>query len=188
MSSLVYLLVWSPPPHIPYISSRNQCLLFAGHAHTIAACFAVVSILYHLLLVFLSTPYLELYLLSPSVQSTSVAGYHVNIWHTAEQCGYRLSLRLFVTNPPHTTTVLRPFFRDHPGELVPEENFWTLWCKGRLTEPTLTIWLGAIPSGLTSAHLHHLPIFLQAACPSCRPTNSVKALKATSTFGLGRIC
>jgi len=24
--------------------------------------------------------------------------------------------------------------RDHPGEPVPEENFWTLWCKGRLTE------------------------------------------------------
>ena len=34
----------------------------------------------------------------------------------------------------HTTTVLRPFFRDHPGEPVPEDNFWTLWCKGRLTE------------------------------------------------------
>jgi len=30
------------------------------------------------------------------------------------------------------------------------------------------------------------PHFLQAECPSCRPTNSVKALKATSTFGLGR--
>ena len=30
------------------------------------------------------------------------------------------------------------------------------------------------------------PIFLQAGCPSCRPTNSVKALKATSTFELGR--
>jgi len=26
MSSLVYLLVCSPPPHIPYISSPNQCL------------------------------------------------------------------------------------------------------------------------------------------------------------------
>jgi len=26
--------------------------------------------------------------------------------------------------------------------------------------------------------LHHL-VFLQAGCPSCRPTNSVKALKAT---------
>ena len=59
-SFLVYLLVWSPPPHIPYISSPNQCLLFATHAHTIATCFAVVSRLYHLLLVFLSTPYLAL--------------------------------------------------------------------------------------------------------------------------------
>ena len=48
MSSFVYLLVWRPPPHIPYISSSNQRLLFAAHAHTIAACFAVVSILYHL--------------------------------------------------------------------------------------------------------------------------------------------
>ena len=28
--------------------------------------------------------------------------------------------------------------------------------------------------------------FLQAGCPSCRLTNSVKALKATSAFGLGR--
>jgi len=57
----------------------------------------------------------------------------------------------------HThTSILRPFFRDHPGEPVPEVNFWTLWCKGRLTEAdTLTILLGATPSGLTSAHLHH---------------------------------
>jgi len=31
----------------------------------------------------------------------------------------------------HTTTILRPFFRDHLGEPVPEDNFWTLWCKGR---------------------------------------------------------
>jgi len=55
-----------------------------------------------------------------------------------------------------TTTVLRPFFQDHPGEPVPEENFWTLWCKGRLTEAdTPTIRLGPTPSGLTSAHLHH---------------------------------
>ena len=27
---------------------------------------------------------------------------------------------------------------------------------------------------------------LRAGCPSCHPTNSVKALKATSAFGLGR--
>jgi len=62
-SSLVYLLVWSTPPHIPYISSPNQCLLFATHAHTIATCFGVVWILYHLFLVFLLTPYLELSIL-----------------------------------------------------------------------------------------------------------------------------
>jgi len=59
-----------------------------------------------------------------------------------------------------TTTVLWPFFWDYPGEPVPEKNFWTLRCKGRSTEAdTLTIQLGATPSGLTSAHLHHAPFF-----------------------------
>jgi len=38
------------------------------------------------------------------------------------------------SNHHNTTTILRPFFRDHPREPVPEENFWTLSCKGRLTE------------------------------------------------------
>jgi len=53
---------------------------------------------------------------------------------------------------PHT----RPFFWDHPGDPVPEENFWTLWCKERSTEAnTPTIRLGATPSRLTSAYLHH---------------------------------
>jgi len=34
---------------------------------------------------------------------------------------------------------------------MPEENFWTLWCKGRLTEAdTPTIRMGATPSGLSS--------------------------------------
>jgi len=82
-------------------------------------------------------------------------------------------------NPTTTIkTVLRPFFRDHPGEPVPEDYLWTLWCNGRLAEAdTPTIRLGATPSRLTSAHLHH-PHFLQTGCPSCRPTNSVKALKA----------
>jgi len=52
----------------------------------------------------------------------------------------------------HTTTVLRPFFQDHRGEQVPEKNFWTLWCKGTLTEAdTLTIRLGATPAALISA-------------------------------------
>jgi len=73
-----------------------------------------------------------------------------------------------------TTTVLRPFFRDQPGEPVPEENFWTLWYKGRLTEAdALTIQLGATPFGLTSAHLHHPHIFYGPdALPAAQPTVS----------------
>jgi len=59
-----------------------------------------------------------------------------------------------------TTIVLRPFLRYHPGEPVPEENFGTLWRKGRLTEThTPTIRLDATTSGLSSAHLHHPPFF-----------------------------
>jgi len=75
-----------------------------------------------------------------------------------------------------TTTILWPFFRHHPGESVPEENFWTLWCKGRLTEAdTLNIRLGATPTGLSSAHLHHHPIFFTGrinALPAAQPTVS----------------
>jgi len=57
-------------------------------------------------------------------------------------------------------TILWPILWDHPGEPVPEENFWTLWCKGRLTEAdTPTIRLGTTPSGLSSAHLHHPHVF-----------------------------
>jgi len=101
------------------------------------------------------------------------------------QSKYYTAIEFHSITPHHNR--LRPFFRDHPGEPVPEENFWTLWCKETLTEAdTPTIQLGATPSGLTSAHLHHSPNFLRAGCPSCRPTNSVKALKATSAFGFQR--
>jgi len=72
-----------------------------------------------------------------------------------------------------TTTVLRPFFRDHPGEPMPE-NFWTLRCKGKLTETdTPTIRLGATPAGLTRADLHHSPYFYRPdALPAAQPTAS----------------
>jgi len=40
---------WSGTLHTPYISSCNH--LFATHAHTIIACFAVVPILFHLFLI-----------------------------------------------------------------------------------------------------------------------------------------
>ena len=45
----VYLLAWHPPLHTPYISSPNHCHLFAAHAHTITACFAV-SVYYKIIL------------------------------------------------------------------------------------------------------------------------------------------
>jgi len=59
---------------------------------------------------------------------------------------------------------------DHAGEPVPEENFWTLWCKGRLTKADKpTIWLGATPSGLSNAYLHHPPSFFTGWMPFLLP-------------------
>ena len=101
----------------------------------------------------------------PSVQSKSSSGLR-DTWQPTTQ-GQSVHLPNLLpsyylgTTPHHTTTsVLRPYFRDHLGEPVLEEDFWTLWCKGRLTEAdTLTIRLGATPAGLTCTHLHHPPIF-----------------------------
>jgi len=73
------------------------------------------------------------------------------------------------THTPHHHNCFIALFRDHLGEPVPEENFWTLWCKGRLTEAeTLTIQLGATPSELTSAHVHHHP-FSTGRMPFLQP-------------------
>jgi len=90
--------------------------------------------------------------------------------------------------PPHHTTVLWPFSRDHLGEPVPQENFWTFMVQGKINRGRHT----DHPAGRHSIRTNQWPPppssphFLQAGCYSCRPTNSVKALKATSTFGLGR--
>ena len=63
-SSLVFLLALDPQLHTTCISSPNHHLLFAAHAHTNTACSAVIPMLCHLYLVFLSTPYLGVYLLA----------------------------------------------------------------------------------------------------------------------------
>ena len=39
-------------------------------------------------------------------------------------------------NRSHTQLFYSPFFQDYPGEPVPEEIFWTLWCKGRYQRQT----------------------------------------------------
>jgi len=83
--------------------------------------------------------------------------------------------------------VSQPFYGPFSG------TTWVSRCQKRtsglygaredLTEAdTPTIRMGATPSGLvTSAQLHHPPYFSQARCPSCHPTNSVKAPKACHT-------
>jgi len=62
---------------------------------------------------------------------------------------------------PHHTT--QPFYGPFLGPLgwaSARRELLGLQCKGRLIEAdTQTIQLGATPSGLTSAHLHHLPFF-----------------------------
>ena len=89
----------------------------------------------------------------------------VDVWYLPPQHRQVRHSFTYLLAATHTT-VLRPSFRDHPGELVPEENFWTSWCKGRLAEAdTATVRLGANPSGLTSAHLHHPPCFFAGRMP-----------------------
>jgi len=97
------------------------------------------------------------------------------------------SMHINTRTHDHTTTVYGPYSGTTRVSRCQKRTSGLLWCKGTLTEAdTPTIRLGATSSGLTSAHLHHPPHFLQAGCPSCRPNNRVKALKATSAFGLGR--
>jgi len=75
-----------------------------------------------------------------------------------------------VTHTHTHTTILQPFFRDHPGELVPEENFWTLWCKGRLTEADTLTGRHSIQTNQCppppSPHIFYGPDALPAAQPT----------------------
>jgi len=95
------------------------------------------------------------------------AGLLVNIWDSVLTHIISLATAEFTTPHHNRFTTL---FRDHSGEPVPEENFWTSWCKGRLTEAdTQTIRLGATPSGLSSAHLHHTPHIFMGRMPFLPP-------------------
>ena len=84
-------------------------------------------------------------------------------------CNYARHLLYHTTPQPFYS----PFFRTTWVSRCRKINFWTLWCKGRLTEAdTPTIRLGATPSGLRSAHIHH-PIFYRPdAPPAAQPTVS----------------
>ena len=90
------------------------------------------------------------------------------------------------TNHHHTTPPPQPFYGPFsgttPGEPVPEENFWTWWCKGTLTEAdTPTIRLGATPSGLAGAHLHHPPIFFTGRMPFLPPNQQCQSTEGNNS-------
>ena len=79
---------------------------------------------------------------------------------------------------PHThTPVQRPFFRDYTGERVPE-NVKPMWIllKQETVSGSGISWdiCKSAPHSrqITTPAPYHL-VFLQAGCPSCRPTNSV---------------
>jgi len=56
--------------------------------------------------------------------------------------------------------------------------------QGKIMEAEVpTVRVGATPTGLMVPSPPQPPkVFLQVGCPSCPPTNSVKALKATKMY------
>jgi len=83
----------------------------------------------------------------------------------------------------YTTTVLQPLFRDHPGEPVPEEKFWTLWCKERYNRGRHTDHLVGCHSIRTNQCLSPpSPIFYSPdAIPAAQPTVSKHWRQQTTT-------
>ena len=77
----------------------------------------------------------------------------------------------------HTHThPLTALFRDYPGEPVP---IWILLKQETVSGSGISwaICKSASRSRQITMPAPHHSVFLQAGCPSCRPTNSVKALK-----------
>jgi len=66
------------------------------------------------------------------------------------------------------------------GWVSPHPVFWIFMEQGKIMEAEVpTVRVGTTPTGLTAPPPpQHLKVLLQAGYPSCRPTNSVKALKA----------
>jgi len=90
-------------------------------------------------------------------------------------CTERSVVAFYYVSIDYHHNCLQPFFWDHPGEPAPEENFWTLWCKGRLTGKHTDHPAGRhfTSSGLTSAHLHYPPMFYRPdTLPAAQPTAS----------------
>ena len=82
---------------------------------------------------------------------------------------------------PHThTTILRPLFPGPPGWAGARRELLDFMVQGEINIGRHT----DHPAGRHSIRTNHMPTstippyFLRVGCPSCHPTNSVKALKA----------
>ena len=64
-------------------------------------------------------------IISPLTLQTITTTLMMSIWGKGGKARWKYTITT-------TTTVLRPFFRDHPGEPVPEENFWTSCLQGKI--------------------------------------------------------
>ena len=88
----------------------------------------------------------------------------------------------------HTHThipVERPFFRDYPGEPVPERK--PIWKQETVSGIRWTVCKSAPRSRqITTPAPYHS--FLQAGCPSCGPTNSVKAVPTNRNYKYTQRC
>jgi len=83
------------------------------------------------------------------------------------------------TTPHHTTTVLWPFFPGPPGRADAIRELLDFMVQGKINRGRHTDHLAGRHSIRTNqCPPPPSPHFVQAGCPSCRPTNSVKALKA----------
>ena len=98
---------------------------------------------------------------SPVTSASSALGVLTIMHHT--------NPRSLLTHSQSHTPVLRPFVRDYLDFTEERDNQWQRHQLGHMQVCT---------SLQTDNHTSTPPLsFLQAGCPSCRPTNSAKALK-----------
>ena len=94
---------------------------------------------------------------------------------------------VFKTPPPPHHNHFTALFLEPPGWAGARREFLDFMVQGKINRGRHTDHLAGCHSIRTNqCPPPPFPHFLQAGCPSCRPTNSVKAVKATSAFELGR--
>jgi len=87
----------------------------------------------------------------------------------------------------HTHNRFMALFPGPPGWAGARKELLDFMVQGKISRGRHTHHLAGRHSIWTNQCLPStIPSFLQAGCPSCRPTDSIEALKAASAFGLGR--